>query len=146
MWCCTRGGIRRKAIGATGAVAFIALLLSSCAPAANTGPTAVADGVRFDYALASAGASDLFHVTLTLADAKSGAQITDATVAMNLFGPGYPGGTLVSLNKVTGAHVTYVADVALRQSADYQLTFQVNRPPPADSAQVAFTATRPAAS
>jgi hypothetical protein len=134
---------------ALAAAALAAALLAGCAPGPATGRSAVADGVKFDYALAprsvaEGGGAGAYHLTLALADAKTGARINDANVAVNLYGPGIDGETLVNLAKDAGGPGGYGADVALPQAASYRLTFQVNRPQ-APSAQAVFTAQRPAA-
>ena len=123
-----------------------ALALAACAPSANTGRSAVADGVKFEYALTPApdGApAHTYHVQLALSDPQSGARIPGATVALNLFGPGFPGGTLVSLPE--GAAGGYAGEIALPEAANYRLTFQANRKAPAPSAVAIFTTDRPAA-
>ncbi len=137
--------IRTKA-GFMAAAALSALIAVGCAAPPATGRTAVADGVKFNYALAPAGVPGTYHLTLALADAKTGAAINDANVAVDLYGPGIVGGsTLVNLARSTDGPAAYGADVALPQVASYRLTFQVNRPAPAPSAEVVFSAARPAA-
>ena len=124
-----------------------ALALAACAPQANTGRSAVADGVKFEYALApgaKANGAGAYHLTLALSDAKTGARIPDATVALDLFGPGYPGGTQVSLEPASLPQGPgYGADISLPQAASYRLTFQANRKAPAPSAVAIFTTDRP---
>jgi hypothetical protein len=126
-----------------------ALALAACAPSANTGRSAVADGVKFEYGLtpiATATAAHTYRLSLTLSDAQTGARIPDATVALDLFGPGYPGGTTVSLEPASLSQgAGYGADVRLPQAANYRLTFQANRKAPAPSAVAIFTTDRPAA-
>jgi hypothetical protein len=120
------------------------LLLAGCAPGAITAHTAVSDGVKFDYALtaAPAGGAGAYRVTLNLADAKTGAVIKDADVAVDVTGPGIDGDALVNLK--TDAASPYGGEVALPQAASYRLTFQVNRHT-APGAQAVFTTARPAA-
>ena len=122
-----------------------ALALAACAPSANTGRSAIADGVKFEYALTAAppgAAAHTYHVQLALSDPQSGARIPGATVALNLFGPGFDGGTLVNLPEGPGG---YAGDIALPEAASYRLTFQANRKAPAPSAVAIFTMDRPAA-
>jgi len=119
-----------------------AMATAACAPAAVTGRSAVADGVKFEYglkAVADAKAAHTYHVDLTLTDAKTGAQVPHATVALNLFGPGEPG-ALVNLTEASAG--AYAGEISLPQAGAYNLTFQVNRAPAA-SAQVLFAAERP---
>jgi hypothetical protein len=134
--------LRTKA-GLVAAAALSAVLVAACAAAPNAGRTAVADGVRFDYALAPKAGAGAYHLTLALADAKTGAAVSDANVAVDVYGPGVESGTLINLTKDAGATPAYGADVALPQAASYRLTFQVNRPS-APSAQAVFSAQRPA--
>ena len=137
------------------ALATAGLLLAACAPGPTTGSSAVADGVKFNYALAPTEKPGTYHLTLALADAANGTPITNANVALDLFGPGYPGGTLINLKRGVGADgaaaapgaappPTYGVDVALPEAASYRMTFKVNRAA-AGSAEAAFTAHRPAA-
>ncbi|MGZ3375615.1 MAG: hypothetical protein ACXU8S_03365 [Phenylobacterium sp.] len=129
--------------------AALAATLAACAPGANTGRTAVSDEVKFDYTLSPTAKPHDYRLALKLADAKSGAAIQDANVALSLFGPGYPGGTLINLHREPGGDaagggaMVYAADVGLPQAANYQLTFQVNRPPPAKSAEAIFQSAPP---
>jgi hypothetical protein len=131
-------------LGLTAAGLCVATALAACAPSANPGHAAVADGVRFDYALgqpASAAAPHTYRLSLKLADAATGSKIDDANVAVGVFGPGYDGGDLVNLKRAGEA---YDGDVVLPQAAAYRLTFQVNRKAPAKSV-VAIFETRPPA-
>lgn len=126
-----------------------AAALAACAPGANTGRSAVADEVRFDYSLSPTAKPHDYRLALKLAEAKSGAAIGNANVALSLFGPGYPGGTLINLHREADAGagaVVYAANVDLPQAETYQLTFQVNRPAPAQSAQAVFQAAPPSGS
>lgn len=119
-------------------------LAAACAPAAYTGPSAEADGVGFSYRLAPGAAPGSYRVRLTLKDAKSGAPIPNAAVALKVYGPGIDGDGLVNLkHDPASATPAYVADVRLAQAASYRLTFQVNRPAPATSAQATFTTNSP---
>lgn len=105
----------------------------------------MSDGVRFDYALTpsgAAGAAGAYHVTLELADAKTGAAIKDASVAVDVIGPGIDGDSLVNLKG--DAASPYAGEVTLPQKADYRLTFQVNRHS-VPGAQAVFTTPRPSA-
>jgi len=113
--------------GGAGLAAGAALLLTACAPGPLTGHSGVSDGVKFDYVLAAPadGAKGPYHLTLNLADAGTGAPITDASVAVNVTGPGVEGDSLVNLH--SDAQRGYDAEVPLPQSAAYHLTFQVNR-------------------
>jgi hypothetical protein len=131
--------------GLAGAMA-LGLLASACAPEPTVGRTAVSDGVKFDYVLAPAAAGSApgaYHLTLALADAKSGAAISDATVAVSLYGPGIEAeSNLVNLTHEAAGATSYAADVALPKAASYRLTFQVNRPL-APGAQAVFSTARP---
>ena len=60
---------------------------------------------------------------------------------MNVFGPGFDGGT--SVNLVEGTVGSYSGDITLPKAAAYNLTFQANRKAPAPSAQAVFSVTRP---
>lgn len=121
-----------------------AMSLPACAPSANTGRSAVSDGVKFEYTLAPASGSQAahtYHIRVALTDAATGARIPGATVALNLFGPGYPGGTSVNLGEEPNGG--YSGDVSLPNAATYNLTFQANRKAPAPSAQAVFETARP---
>jgi hypothetical protein len=118
--------------------------LSACAPSANRGPSAVADGVKFDYALAqpaAAGAPHTYRLSVKIADAATGSAIDDANVAVNVYGPGYDGSDLVNLKRDGEA---YAGEVVMPKAAAYRLTFQVNRKAPAASAVAVFETQPPA--
>ncbi|MBS0334612.1 MAG: hypothetical protein JSS35_17725 [Proteobacteria bacterium] len=115
-------------------------LLSACTAAPNTGTMAVSDGLRFDYRLSAGGAAHSYRIAMTLADAKSGAPVRDANVAVVVSGPGYSGDDLVNLRRAEGGG--YGGEVVLPKPAQYRLTFQVNRAT-APSAQAVFTAWPP---
>jgi hypothetical protein len=133
-------GIRAAVVAAAAA-----LMAAGCAPGPTPGRSAVADGVRFDYALGPQTSAGTYRLTLALADAKTGVAIDDANVAVDIYGPGIDGGsTLVNLTKAEGPPSGYVAEAPLPQAASYRLTFQVNRRM-APGAQAVFTTTRPAA-
>ena len=118
--------------------------LVGCAPAANPGHSAVADGVRFDYALAqpvSASAPHTYRLSVKLSDAATGSKIDDASVAVGVFGPGYDGSDLVNLKH---AGEGFVGEVVMPKAAPYRLTVQVSRKPPAGSAMTIFETAPPA--
>lgn len=127
------------------ALALVALGAAGCAPAAITARTAQSDGVMFVYSLSPATTPHHYQVAVALQDTHSGEAIEDAGVALGLYGPGVPGDELINLrhDRRSGAPV-YVGDVTLPQAANYRLTFQVNRPAPAVSAQAVFSTPRPA--
>ena len=136
-----------RVASSTFALAAAAVLATACGSGPNPGHSAVADGVKFDYALAPAAAANSPHayrLTLNLADAATGAAIDDANVAVNVFGPGYDGSELVNLSKGAAAAGGYGGDVLMPQAGAYRLTFQVNRKPPAASAVAVFEARPPA--
>jgi hypothetical protein len=118
--------------------------LAACAPSANPGHAAVADGVKFDYALdqpASAAAPHTYRLSLKLADAATGSAIDNANVAVGVYGPGYDGSDLVNLKRAGEA---YDGEVVLPKAGAYRLTFQVNRKAPAKSVVAIFEAHPPA--
>jgi hypothetical protein len=118
--------------------AIAATALAGCGSGANAGHAAVADGVKFDYALAgpaSAAAPHTYRLSLKLAEATSGASIGDANVAVGVFDPGYDGSDLINLKRDGDG---YAADVVMPSPAVYRMTFQVNRKPPAASAVAVF--------
>jgi hypothetical protein len=125
-------------------IALAAAALAGCAPGANPGHSAVADGVRFDYALApaaSASAPHTYRLSVKISDAATGSRIDDANVAVGVFGPGYDGSDLVNLKRTGEA---YAGEVVMPKAAAYRLTFQVNRRPPAASAVAVFQTAPPA--
>ena len=133
---------RRPALAA--AALFAVAALGACAPSANPGHAAVADGVRFDYALgppASAARPHTFRINLNLSDPATGTKIDDANVAVSVFGPGYDASDLVNLRREGGG---YAGDVVMPKRAAYRLTFQVNRKLPASSAVAIFETQPPA--
>ena len=133
---------RRLALAAVALAAPAALL--ACAPGAHPGKSAVADGVKFDYALAqpaSAATPHTYRLRVTLADAATGSAIDDANVAVGVYGPGYDGSDLVNLKRDGEA---YAGEVVLPKAAAYRLTFQVNRKAPAASAVAVFETEPPA--
>ena len=135
----------RKTLALAAVLATVSLAasgLTACSGASNTGHTTVADGVRFEYGLAPTAKPHTFRVNLTLADAKSGAAINDANVAISVYGPGYDGGDLVNLKR--GETGGYGGEVVMPKAASYNLTFQVNRTT-APSAMAVFAALPPAA-
>ena len=126
------------------AALMLAAASPGCAPSASAGHTAASDGVKFDYAMtpvADPKSAHGSHVVLDLSDAGTGAKIPGATVAVNVFGPGFDGGT--SVNLVEGTVGSYSGDITLPKAAAYNLTFQANRKAPAPSAQAVFSVTRP---
>jgi hypothetical protein len=128
---------------AAGALAAVAAL-AACAPGANSGRSAVADGVKFEYALAppaSAATPHTYRLSLKISDAGTGSSIDNANVAVGVFGPGYDGSDLVNLKRDGEA---YAGEVVLPKSDAYRLTFQVNRKPPAASAVAVFETKAPA--
>ncbi len=144
------------------AAATAALALSGCQPKANTGQSAVDNGIRFESGLAPASqvaehpaghpesemhggpsqAPNAYHVTLALFDAKSGARISDATASVDVSGPGHPGRMRVALDPMTvNSDVTYGGYVSLPSAATYKFAFQAQRP--SGSARAIFVAQRP---
>lgn len=126
----------------------IVLALAACQPRASQASSQVADGLRFDYGVAPSEAvtqhptdhpeatmhqgplPHSYHVTLALFDAKSGARIDDARVALDLSGPGHgPGRMTMPLDEMTiNGAATYGGYVALPSAATYRMTFEVTRP------------------
>lgn len=118
-------------------------VLASCAPSVNRGHSAVADGVRFDYAIgrpASGSAPHTYRMSLTISDAATGSKIDNANVAADVFGPGYDSSDLVNLKR---DGEVYAGDVIMPKAAAYRLTFRVNRKSPAPSALATFEAQPP---
>jgi hypothetical protein len=110
--------------------ACAALAVGGCAPRPVTGPATVADRVKFEYRLTPAPVKGDYHLSLAFADAKIGAAINDANLALSRLGPGYPGGTLLNLKRgasASGSGSGYDLGLTLPQAASYQMTFQVNR-------------------
>src|SRR4051812_19006589 len=104
--------VQTRTRSAMATAAAMAALMASCAPGPTAGRSAVADGVRFDYALGPKTPAGTYPLTLALADAKTGAAIDDANVAVNLYGPGIDGAdALVNLTKAAGPPAGYVAQV-----------------------------------
>lgn len=139
--------IRNSAVRPIALAAALAVTaaLAGCAPTAITGRTAKSDGVMFAYSLSPAAAPHHYSVALALQDTASGEAIDNAGVALTLFGPGVAEDNLVNLHRDARIQSpTYVADIDLPRAATYQLTFQVNRPAPASSAQATFSTARPA--
>jgi hypothetical protein len=126
------------------ALAAAAAALAACAPSANPGHSTVADGVKFDYALAqpaTASAPHTYRLSVKIADAATGSKIDDANVAVDVYGPGYDGSDLVNLKRDGEA---YAGEVVMPKPAPYRLTFQVNRKAPAASAVAVFETQPPA--
>lgn len=132
-----------------GAAPFLTLALAAtlagCAPAAITARSAKSDGVDFAYNLSPTADAHHYKVELALKDAASAKPIDDAGVALDVYGPGVTGDSLINLHRDPSApSPTYVAAIDLPQAATYRLTFQVNRRAPAQSAQAVFSTPRPA--
>jgi hypothetical protein len=149
-----------------GAVVASAVSLAACQPKAVEATSQVADGVRFEYGLASSAqvaghptdhpeasmhggplqGPDAYHITLALFDARSGSRIPDAQVTYEISGPGHPGVGDRPMQPMTiNADVTYGAyEVLPAAHAKYRIVFTAKRyGPPPTSARAAFLVERP---
>lgn len=135
----------RMPLAVLGAAAGLAL--AACQPKAVEARSQVVEGLRFEHGVTDRGASVTHdpaepaaqvhggaaegadHVTLAVFDAKTNARVDDATVMLNIKGPGYPGhGSLPLQPGTVNGDTIYGGSVSLRYPGHYRLTFHAARP------------------
>jgi hypothetical protein len=123
------------------------LALAACQPKAVEARSQVVEGLRFEYGVTDRGASvtrdpahpaaqmhagapqRADHITLAVFDAKTNARVDDATVMLNIKGPGYPGHGSLPLQPATvNGDTIYGGSATLRHPGHYRLTFHAARP------------------
>jgi len=126
--------------------AVVGFALAACQPKPVEGQSQVVEGLRLDYgvtgsSVVAAHAQDhpeaqmhggapegTDHVTLAVFDTKTNARVDDATVMLNIKGPGHPGHGTMPLEPMTvNGDTTYGGYVSLRHPGRYRLTFHVAR-------------------
>jgi hypothetical protein len=124
-----------------------ATTLAACQPKAVEAQSQVVEGLRLEYGVAASSLvaahpqdhpepqmhggprEGMDHVTLAVFDTKTNARIDDATVMLNIKGPGHPGHGTMPLEPMTvNGDTTYGGYVSLRHPGRYRLTFHVARP------------------
>jgi hypothetical protein len=126
--------------------AIVGLALAACQPKPVEGQSQVVENLRLDYGVTDSSVTAAHppdhveaqmhggaawgtdHITLSVFDTKTNTRIDDATVMLNLQGPGHPGHNTMPLEPMTvNGDTTYGGYVSLRHPGRYRLTFHVAR-------------------